>query len=479
MKKLFTVLLFIAAHKMAMAQNVGIGTTTPSEKLQVAGNIKADTVKPNAIKLTSNAGTGKILTSDATGNANWQTSSAAAAGNVGFGGWGDCSVQNISGYNPVVATDGLNGDNFGNSVSISGNFAIIGAFADNVGVNADQGAAYIFFFNGLTWVQFQKLTAIDGASGDLFGIDVSISGNYAIVGAPSNDVTGADQGSAYYFFFNGAEWELKQIITAADGAAGDAFGNSVCIKDNRLIIGAPNDDAGLNTDLGSAYIYAFSGANFILERHITAGDGAAGDQFGRSVGIDGVHAVIGAPLDDVSGITDQGSVYIFSYNGTTWLQQGKFSRTAFPAASDNFGSSVSISPPYCVIGEPNYGTTNKGAIHLLIYTFGFWIYHQEINPPILAAGSVFTGRDVFISDDYLITGASGEDVNGIDGAGKVFIYKNLGGLWRLYEDFTDPAAGSVDAIGSSVAIDNNRFVTGSGLPPNQNQRGVAVFGKIE
>lgn len=57
---------------MAFAQNVGIGTTRPTEKLHVAGNVKADTIKPSAIKFTPNAGEGKVLTSDATGNASWK-----------------------------------------------------------------------------------------------------------------------------------------------------------------------------------------------------------------------------------------------------------------------------------------------------------------------------------------------------------------------------------------------------------------------
>ncbi|WP_462222659.1 hypothetical protein, partial [Ferruginibacter sp.] len=80
----------------AFSQNIGIGTTLPNEKLHVAGNIKADTVKPNAIKLAPNAGTGKILTSDAAVNSNWQQLNAS--GSVGFGPWGDCSTNAISEY---------------------------------------------------------------------------------------------------------------------------------------------------------------------------------------------------------------------------------------------------------------------------------------------------------------------------------------------------------------------------------------------
>jgi hypothetical protein len=86
MKMLFFLLLIILVYNVVTAQNVGIGTTTPTEKLQVTGNIKADTIKPNGIKLTPNAGNGKVLISDAAGVGTWQASSVlAGAGNIGYG----------------------------------------------------------------------------------------------------------------------------------------------------------------------------------------------------------------------------------------------------------------------------------------------------------------------------------------------------------------------------------------------------------
>ena len=191
-------IIFSAACLFAsnsFSQNVGIGTISPTEKLHVTGNIKVDTIKPNAIKLLPNAGNGKILTSDATGNASWQKGIIDSG--VGFGPWGDCSVNNISEYNPVVDPTGTADDYFGGSTSISGNFAIVGAYNDDVGVNINQGSASIFQFNGTNWVLMQKLTDATGATGDFFGSSVSISGNYAIVGSYADDVgANIDQGSA-------------------------------------------------------------------------------------------------------------------------------------------------------------------------------------------------------------------------------------------------------------------------------------------
>src|SRR5882757_1574880 len=99
------VLILQTISTFTIAQNVGIGTATPSERLHVAGNIKADTLKSTGIKMTTNAGDGKILTSDSAGNATWQTQSfGSSTGGVGFGSFGDCNTTGVSEYMPVADT---------------------------------------------------------------------------------------------------------------------------------------------------------------------------------------------------------------------------------------------------------------------------------------------------------------------------------------------------------------------------------------
>ena len=123
----------------------------------------------------------------------------------------------------LTAPDGAAFDQFGISVSISGDTAIIGARADDVGA-IDQGSAYIFVRSGTAWSLQQKLTASDGAASDNFGISVSISGDTAIIGAYVDDVgTNSNQGSAYIFVRSGAAWSLQQKLTASDGAAERLF----------------------------------------------------------------------------------------------------------------------------------------------------------------------------------------------------------------------------------------------------------------
>ncbi len=170
--------LFFTSLSISSAQNVGIGTSTPTEKLEVEGNILTDTVKLNAILLPPNAWAGKILTSDGNGNAAWQElnippSPNEPEDNIGYGVWGDCGTNgNIAGYQPIADTAFAYYKNFGYSLSISGNNAAIGAYKDNIG--SGQGSVSMYVFNGTSWDLIQKLTDPEGGSYDAFGTSICI-----------------------------------------------------------------------------------------------------------------------------------------------------------------------------------------------------------------------------------------------------------------------------------------------------------------
>ena len=157
----------------------------------------------------------------------------------------------------LTASDGAADDDFGDSVSISGNTVVVGAADATVGANSGQGAAYVFTEPGSGWAnmtQTAKLTASDGAAGDDFGFSVSISGNTVVVGAPNATVGGnAGQGAAYVFTEPGSGWaNMTQTakLTASDGAAGDDFGYSVSISGNTVVVGARRATATADTRPG-------------------------------------------------------------------------------------------------------------------------------------------------------------------------------------------------------------------------------------
>ena len=153
----------------------------------------------------------------------------------------------------LTAPDSAAYDCFGGSVSMSGDKIVVGSYWDD-DKGLDSGSAYIFKWDGTKWGLEQKLTAADGDVKDIFGYSVSIKGDYIIIGANSDDDKGLDSGSAYIFRWDGTSWVQQQKLTASDGDAESWFGRSVFISGDRAIVGAVLDD-GKGAKSGSAYIF--------------------------------------------------------------------------------------------------------------------------------------------------------------------------------------------------------------------------------
>jgi hypothetical protein len=220
----------------------------------------------------------------------------------------------------LLASDGYPNTFFGSSVSIQGDYAIVGAvFSYNWNQSA-RGCAYIFKRDGTIWTEQTKLTGLGDSMYDSFGRSVLISGDYAIIGAPDDDNNENDSGSVYIFKRSGENWTRQGKLIAFDGSTGDAFGLTVSASGDYIIVGAPYDDDDLyGRDSGSAYIFKLVGTNWIQEVKLTAWDGARDDHFGSSVSIDGYYIIVGAGGDDDMG-KDSGSVYIFKRGCSNWPQ---------------------------------------------------------------------------------------------------------------------------------------------------------------
>jgi hypothetical protein len=151
---------------------------------------------------------------------------------------------------------------------------------------AIKGSAYVFVRSGTAWTAQQKLTATQGAAEDFFGLDVSISGDTAVIGASADDVgTNTDQGSAYVFARTGTSWAEQQTLAGDNGSPADFFGFSVAISGNTIVVGASDDDIGGNTDQGSAAIFASEATSAIptIGSISPATSGAGGASFELTV----------------------------------------------------------------------------------------------------------------------------------------------------------------------------------------------------
>jgi len=263
----------------------------------------------------------KLIPSDG-GKFNQFGSSVAVRGNLAvIGQWSEHSNGNFgSAYVfdistgqelfKLLAADGIGGQ-FGISVALDGNLALIGAERNNVKGEL-SGAAYIFDIT--TGKQLFKLYAADGSSHVKFGHSVAISGNFALVGAFHDDVNGRNTGSAYVFDATTGKQLFK--LHAADGATDDYFGQSVAIDKSLAIIGANGDSDADGNATGSAYVFDVTTGKQLFK--LLADDGSNYDYFGYSAAISGSNALIGAVIDN-SDYPDSGSAYVFNPRTTNYL----------------------------------------------------------------------------------------------------------------------------------------------------------------
>ncbi len=349
----------------------------------------------------------------------------------------DCGDQLFK----LLADDGAMRDFFGAAVAISGATAIVGAVGDDDN-GAGSGSAYLF--DTKTGAQIAKLLADDGRAEDEFGRAVAINGDTAIVGAWFDDDNGTDSGAAYLFDITTGEQIVK--LLPDDGSAVDVFGNSVAIGGTTAVIGANGDD-DKGTQSGSAYVFDTTTGRQIAK--LLAKDGAAWDNFGVTVAVEGAIAIVGAWLDDDNG-SDSGSAYLF--DTTTGEQIAKL-LAEDGAAGDRFGRSVAISGATAVVGA-DYAD-EKGAAYLFDTTTGRQIAKlvAEDGEP----GDSF-GAAVAISGETAIVGAWGDDDNG-DLSGSAYLFDTMTGRQvakLLAEDGAWP-----DHLGFSVAISADIAIAGA------------------
>ena len=357
----------------------------------------------------------------------------------------------------VTAADGAAGDSFGVSVSVDGDTAVIGAYADD-DKGTDSGSAYVFTRSGGTWSQQAKLTAADGAATDYFGLSVALDGDTALIGAQHDDDKGGNSGSAYVFTRSGGTWSQQAKLTAADGATSDMFGSRVALDGNTALIGSYSDD-DKGAESGSAYVFTRSGGTWSQQAKFTASDGAATDWFGYSVSLDGDTALIGSRNDDDKG-ADSGSAYVFTRSGGTWSQQAKFT-AADGAAGDYFSFVLSLDGDTVLVGalQDDDKGSDSGSAYVFTRSGGTWSQQAKLTAADGAAGDVF-GYSVSLDGNTALIGAYQDDDKGND-SGSAYVFTRSGGTWGQQAKLTAADGAANDFFGISVSLDGGTALIGA------------------
>ena len=357
---------------------------------------------------------------------------------------------------PLAADSAAPGDSYGESVAVSGNLAIVGAIQDNI-FSMDHGYAYVFTRSGGTWQKEATLTASDGAVGDEFGRSVAISGDRAIVGAPADE---SGTGAAYVFARTDGTWTEVEKLTASNGIERSRFGVDVAISGDRIVVGANVRDVNGKAAVGSAYIFERAEAGW-NEVQILTGSENAGSSFGYAVDISGDDIIIGALGDDNSGGSRAGSAYVFERTGTSWTQTAQLTASV-TQEPHYFGSDVAIDGDYVIVGAPQDRDATSGSGYATVFkrTDGLWGIETNLMPDAPETRGSF-GHSVAISGADVLVGAPFDAGENEANTSRVHVYARSGAGWEEVATLGPADEGSRDLFGSSVAISDDAVVVGA------------------
>lgn len=443
--------------KQNVVPKVGVNNPAPAAAFDVAGKIKLadDFTLPQPGMVRWNAQNGDF---EGYNGKQWVSLTKPAAG------WGENAIPTEN--EGVTLPDPLSNDNFGEAVSISGNYAIVGASNRKVGANFNQGVACIYVRSGSGWTLQATLTDPAGAAGDYFGGSVSISGDYAIVGATRKDIgLNSNQGAALVFYRNQDTWTLQATLTGSDGSDIDFFGSGVGISGNYAIFGASRKDVGDHFWQGQAYIFYRTGTVWSEQSILLADDGSSSDNFGDRVSISGNYAVVGVPGKTVNNKSGAGKAYVFSRvsglpgQPSFWVLQETL-QLDDGASNDFFGFSVSISGSYIIIGAPRRAVNGFVEVgQAFVYNRVRTSWHLQA---VIAAGdgmqNDYFGSSVAIDGDYIVVAADHKKVSANSYQGKAYVFYHSGNTWEQQSALvasdgqTSDGLGKVSISGSEILI---------------------------
>eukprot|EP00956_Cyclotella_meneghiniana_P000577 scaffold635_cov51-Cyclotella_meneghiniana.AAC.1 len=279
------------------------------------------------------------------------------------------------------ATDGENGDYYGQSVGVSDYTIVVGApYNGEIGQNS--GAAYILQKNKNSgdWKEIQKITASDAAQNIRFGTNVALSGDITVVCSVGNHYYDID-GALYVFEFdeNDDEWVEKDKLPANDGSGFyNIYSNSVAVSGKTIVAGSfTNNDVFGTKNAVHIFNKNENTGKWVQEQKLNATEGID-ELFGYSVGVWGSIIVVGAPQSNAL----VGSAYIYEFNNSSglWEQTGELSPKDDQGIG-RFGLSVGVFENITVIGAP-YSNNRVGFAYIFEKNItGSWVEVKRLEAP--------------------------------------------------------------------------------------------------
>jgi hypothetical protein len=351
-------------------------------------------------------------------------------------------------------------------------------------LKSHKGAAYVFVKPATGWAKMTQTATLTSSSfnsgdSDWFGQSISISGDTIVVGAFGEAIDGnGDEGAAYVFVKPAGGWvDMTQTatLTASDGEFNDELGISVSISGHTIVAGAPGKTIGRNLNVGAAYVFVepHSGwANMTQTAEFTASIGSQYASFGNSVSVSGNTIVVGTGPD---ANNHNGGAYVFVKPATGWTDTTQTAELSPLQPPGLFGYSVSISGNTAVIGAFN----TAGIAYVFVEPTQGWENMTQTAELIIADRKpIEFGESVAISGGTIVVGAPRANGNRPE-SGAAYLFTRPAGGWKNMtptEKFSATDGQDHDAFGWAVAVGGGTVVAEAFRSP-RNQPAAYVFGR--
>ncbi len=406
--------------------------------------------------------------------------------------------QKIKANNPIQSAA------FGFNVALADDRIMVQSLIAEVnGVNLN--AVYVFTLDNSQWIQSQVLTASDSAVGDGFGSSISVSDDLLLIGAPYNNYNAARTGAAYMFEFDGQNYVESQKLLGSSSAATSLFGSEVDLQGDVALIGAPQgfNESFLRT--GAVYVFRNDGNDWLFEDKVSAG--AQGEEFGQNVlinnsqvlviGNSGVFTfknilndwifeqwimqspssfvvfndslLLGFPLYD-NNFDNEGKVGIYKMTQDLW----DFSSNIYGLESHEnewFGYSLDVMGDEMLVGVPRDKDDyiSLSSVRVLEKNANDW---QSIDTliPSDSNENIKFGTAVNLSNDKAFISASEAE-----NPGSVYFYSKIGNSWIESQKLTASDGFIDDKFGDVVVLNGDFLFINAGTNPSSFLSAVYVF----
>lgn len=346
-------------------------------------------------------------------------------------------------------------DYFGKSIDMDSKWAIIGAPGDD-DVNTNSGAAYVYEYVNGEWIQFQKLKASDASISAEFGATVAIDNELIAIAALK--FGGSESSKVYIFRFDGSQWVEEQIVYAVLNGNPDWFGQAIDINGDIIAVGRPI----INQSSGDIYIYKYDGAIWQQQAILVPNNLPIYSRLGSSLSLSENNILVaGAYQSSFNGSNYVGSVYAYQLNGNSW----DFIERVVPsdyAASDRFGDEVSLRNGRLIASST--GDDDNGSYSGSVYVFEFDGTSFLEKQKLLASNGFtddFFGSKLSQNENFILITSSGADNAGLD-QGAVYVFAHNGTSWNEREILVPDDIEDNDRFGNSIGIfDSSKILIGS------------------